>query len=86
MVEIRTTSAEVELTDATLIVGVLVGPIPTPGGEEALAAVDPALVEVAKFEGKTGQVLAVPHPAAQSLILVGLGDEASFETVRAAIG
>jgi leucyl aminopeptidase len=86
MVEIRTTSAEVELTDATLIVGVLAGPIPIPGAEETWAGIDPALVEVAKFEGKTGQVLAVPHPNAQTLILVGLGDEASFETIRAGMG
>jgi hypothetical protein len=85
-VEIAIAPAEVDLTDATLVVGVLAGNEPAPGAEEALAAADPALLELAKFEGKTGQVLTLPHPDAKAVVFVGLGDEAGFEAIRSGAG
>jgi leucyl aminopeptidase len=85
-VEIVSTSAEVDLTDATLVVGVLAGNEPAPGAEAAHAEADPALFELAKFEGKTGQVLTLPHPEAKAVVFVGLGEEAGFETIRSATG
>ena len=84
--EIATAPAEVDLSDATLIVGVLAGNQPAPGAEEALAGADPGLLELAKFEGKSGQVLTVPHHQAKSVVFVGLGDEAGFESVRSGMG
>ncbi|MDP9143486.1 MAG: leucyl aminopeptidase family protein, partial [Actinomycetota bacterium] len=84
--EIKTIGAEVDLTDATLVIGVMSDNEPAPGGEEAFADADPALLALAKFEGKSGQALAIPHDTANSLLLVGLGDEASFETIRSAAG
>jgi leucyl aminopeptidase len=80
------TSAKVDLTDATLVVGVLAGNEPAPGAEAAHAEADPALFELAKFEGKTGQVLTLPHPEAKAVVFVGLGEEAGFEAIRSAIG
>ena len=86
MVEIRNAPEELDLTDATLIVGMLAENEPAPGAEEAYASADPALLELAKFEGKTGQVLTLPHSEAKSVVFVGLGEEASFETIRSGIG
>ncbi|MFQ5524130.1 MAG: leucyl aminopeptidase [Acidimicrobiia bacterium] len=84
--EVVAVAGEVDLADAVLIAGVMEDLVPAPGSEEAVEAVDPAWLEVAGFEGKRGQVVAVPHPEASSLLLVGLGDEVSFEGVRAASG
>jgi leucyl aminopeptidase len=85
-VEIATAPAEVDLSDATLVVGMLAGNEPAPGAEEAYAEADPALVELAKFEGKTGQVLTLPHDGAKAVVFVGLGEEADFESIRSGVG
>jgi leucyl aminopeptidase len=85
-VEITTAPTEVDLTDATLIVGVLAENQPTPGAEEALAGADPGLLGLAKFEGKSGQVLTLPHDRAKSVLFVGLGEEAGFESIRSGMG
>lgn len=84
--EITSAAAEVDLSDATLVVGVLAGNEPAPGAEEAYAAADPALIELAKFEGKTGQVLTLPHDGAKAVVFVGLGEEVGFESIRSGIG
>jgi leucyl aminopeptidase len=85
-VEITTAPAEVDLTDATLVVGVLADNQPAPGAEEALAGADAGLLELAKFEGKSGQVLTLPHDRAKSVLFVGLGEEAGFESIRSGMG
>ena len=84
--EITTAPAEVDLTDATLVVGVLADNQPAPGAEEALAGADAGLLELAKFEGKSGQVLTLPHDRAKSVLFVGLGEEAGFESIRSGMG
>jgi leucyl aminopeptidase len=85
-VEITSTSADVDLTDATLIVGILAGNEPAPGAEEAHAQADPALLDLAKFEGKSGQVLTLPHPTAKAVVFAGLGDDVGFESIRSGMG
>ena len=75
-----------ELKGATLIAGVLEGLEPLPGNEEILASVDERLISTAGFEGKKGQVLSIPHQEAETLLLAGVGEEASFQTIRAASG
>jgi leucyl aminopeptidase len=67
------------------IAGVLAGLEPLPGSEDVFGAVDPDLLTVAGFEGKPGQTLAVPHGDGAA-VLVGVGEEATFETLRAAAG
>ncbi|HEU4915892.1 MAG TPA: leucyl aminopeptidase [Acidimicrobiia bacterium] len=84
--EIRATSEDADLSDATLIVGVLAENQPAPGAEDALAQAHPTLLELAKFEGKTGQVLTLPHSVAKAVVFVGLGEEAGFESIRAGTG
>lgn len=84
--EVRTAAADTDLGDATLVIGVLEGLDAAPGSEEEFAGVDRALLAAAGFEGKSSQMLAVTHPTAQALLLVGLGDEVTFEGVRAASG
>ncbi|MGH3667971.1 MAG: M17 family peptidase N-terminal domain-containing protein, partial [Acidimicrobiia bacterium] len=84
--EIRNAPEELDLTDSTLIVGMLADNEPAPGAEDAYASADPALLELAKFEGKTGQVLTLPHSEAKAVVFVGLGEEASFETIRSGTG
>jgi leucyl aminopeptidase len=85
-VEITKAPADLDLSDASLIVGIMTENEPAPGAEEAFGAADPALLELAKFEGKTGQVLTLPHDEAKSVVFVGLGEEASFETIRSGMG
>ncbi|MEX1037264.1 MAG: leucyl aminopeptidase [Acidimicrobiia bacterium] len=71
--------------EATVIAGVLKGLEPVPGSESVLEEVDERLLEVAGFEGKSGQTLTVPYREGVAVI-AGLGDEATFESVRAATG
>ena len=84
----RTSSVEsqVDLGGATLIAGVLEGLDPLPGSEAALAVVDGAVLEAAGFEGKTGQTITLPHEEAAAVILVGVGSEVSFESLKNASG
>lgn len=84
--DIRTASPDTDLTDATLIVAMLADGAPVPGAEAILGAVDATLLDLARFEGKPTQLVTLPHPEAAALMIVGLGDEASFETIRAGIG
>lgn len=84
--EIKSSVADVDLDGATYIVGVLSDLRPAPGAETALEAADAALIELARFEGKPGQTLVLPHDTAASLLLVGLGDEPGYEAIRSAIG
>ncbi len=84
--DIRTASPDTDLTDATLIVAMLTDREFIPGAEETVGAVDGMLLELARFEGKPAQVVTLPHPQAAALMIVGLGDDASFETIRAGIG
>jgi leucyl aminopeptidase len=69
-----------------LIAGVLEGMEPVTGSEDAVEGLDAAILDAAGFEGKPGQTLTLPHPEAQAILLVGLGTEASFESIRAASG
>jgi leucyl aminopeptidase len=84
--QVKSVGLEVDLEGATLVAGVLQGLEPLPGSEDAVASVDTALFETAGFEGKSGQTMTAPHDVARALLLVGLGDEASFESIRAASG
>ena len=84
--EIGIATGDPDLTGVTLIAGVMTDREPLPGSEEVMAGVYPDLIELAKFEGKAGQVLTVPHDTAVALVLVGVGDEASFESIRTAVG
>jgi len=86
MLEIKAVPAEVDLSGATLVVGVMSENRPAPGAEAALEAADGAMLELAKFEGKSSQVLTLPHHQAKSVVFVGLGDEAGFEAIRAGMG
>ena len=84
--EIKAATENVDLEGTTLIAAVLQGGTALPGSEEAVSAVDPALMEAAGFEGKTGETLRLPHPEAAALILVGLGEDADHEALRDASG
>jgi leucyl aminopeptidase len=85
-VDIKTVPPGGDMTDSTLIVGVMADNEPAPGAEEDLASVDAAQLEVNRFEGKSGQVLTLPHDGAAALLLVGLGEEPGFEAIRSAAG
>lgn len=84
--KIKIVAPGVDLTGATLIAGVMTDREPVPGSEEAVASVDPAFLDLAEFEGKAGQFITVPHDLAAALVLVGIGDEASFDSIRSAVG
>lgn len=59
---------------------------PLPGSEDAFSGVERAHLESSKFEGKVGQQITLMHDEAAALLLVGVGGEASFESLRAASG
>lgn len=85
-VEIRAVDETVDLDGATLVVGVLAGRELLPGDEEIMGSIDDSHLDLVKFEGKTGQVATLPHDRATALLLVGLGEEVDFETLREAMG
>jgi leucyl aminopeptidase len=85
-VEIRGVAADVDPGGATLIAGVLEGLDPAPGSDEVLESIGPETLEHTGFEGKTGQTLTIPDENAAAVLLVGLGDEISFNTLRGASG
>lgn len=83
---VKSANTEVELSESTLIAGVMGDLSPLPGSEEAVGSVDASIFEVSGFKGKTGEILTVPHHGATALRLVGVGDDVSFESLRAASG
>ncbi len=84
--EIRRAASDVILGGATLIAGVMEGLEAAPGSESALAAADQGQISASGFEGKSGQTMVCSHDRADALLLVGLGEELSFETIRNASG
>ena len=84
--ETTTAQADVALEGATLIAGVLEGLLAAPGSEAALSQVASETLIAAGFEGKQGQTISLQHDVAAALVLVGLGEDASFETLRSASG
>lgn len=84
--EVKAVNAGVNLEGATLIAGVLEGLAPIPGSEEVVNAVDSKVLEAGGFEGKDGQVITVGHDRAATLLIVGLGAEASFDSIKTASG
>ncbi|MFP4554810.1 MAG: leucyl aminopeptidase [Actinomycetota bacterium] len=84
--ELRSAPADVALEEATVVAGVMEGLEPLTGSEEVWEAVDQAAVEAGGFEGKAGQTISLSHPAAKAALLVGLGEDASFDSLRAASG
>lgn len=73
---------DVDLTGATLVAGVMEDLQPVSGSESALSTADPSVLEALGFEGKAGQTATLAHPQAAGLLLVGLGDELTFESLR----
>jgi len=85
-VEVRVAAADADPAGATLIAAVMEGLVAAPGSAEALAAVDRRAVRAAGFSGKAGQFLLLPHDEAAALLLTGVGDEISFDGLRAVSG
>lgn len=83
---VETVSEGVDLSDATVIVGVMEGLEPLPGCEQELANLDLGMLSAVDFTGKAGQSVTLPHPDAKAVLLVGVGDEINFESLRAASG
>ena len=83
--ELRVAAADIDMSEVTVIVGVMEGLESLPGAE-GIEEVDPDLLSAAGFEGKTGQIVKLPHREAAALLLVGLGDDVSFDSIRAASG
>ncbi|MGB7860702.1 MAG: leucyl aminopeptidase [Acidimicrobiia bacterium] len=84
--EIVVVGSDSSLEGATLIAAVLEGVEAAPGSAEALASVDVDALEAMGFKGESGQTILLPHDEAEALLLVGLGEEVSFEGLRAASG
>ena len=83
--EVRAANSDVDLSGATVIAGVMEGLEALPGSE-LVDEIDPDLLRAAGFEGKTGQIVKVPHSEAAALLLIGLGGEVSFDSIRSASG
>ncbi len=72
--------------DSVIVAGVLEGLEPLTGSETAVATVDESQFSAAGFEGKSGEILVVPYESTKGLMLVGLGKEVSFDSLRSAAG
>ncbi len=83
---IHPVDTSVDTSDATLVAGVLKGLEPIEGSGEAIGQADADAFAAAGFEGKAGQTIIVSHPEAAALLVVGLGDELSFRSLRDAAG
>lgn len=83
--ELTAVAADTGFSDGTVIIGALEGLQPSPGSEDLFGHIDERLFEASGFEGKAGQVVTAPveHGVA---VVVGIGSEASFETIRSAAG
>jgi leucyl aminopeptidase len=81
-VEVVAATPDADLAEATLVAGVMEGLQPVSGSEGAMSTADPAVLTASGFEGKTGQTVTLAHPQAAALLLVGLGDELTFESLR----
>jgi leucyl aminopeptidase len=77
---------DIDLSGSTIVVGVLDGLEPISDQDRELEDIDHRTLEVADFEGKKEQTIVLPHDHADALLLVGVGDEASFESLRSAAG
>jgi leucyl aminopeptidase len=84
--EIQAAADDLALDGATLIVGVMEGLVPVPGSEALVAMIDEAYFSTSRFEGKTGQLMKIPFGEGSTALVVGLGSEASFESIRSAVG
>jgi leucyl aminopeptidase len=85
VIEIKAVAREVDLDGRTVIVGALTDCVPITGSESTLEEIDPRHLGTAGFEGKSGQVVAVATDTGVALV-VGLGDEVTFDSLRAAAG
>jgi leucyl aminopeptidase len=85
-VQIAAVDADVDLSGSTLIAGVLEGLEAAPGSEDVVSSVDSSLFSAADFTGKMGQTVTLPHDEAAALLVIGLGEELSFDSLRAASG
>lgn len=83
--EIRAVESTDGLEGIPAIAAVMSGLNPAPGSEQVVEAIDLALLDVLGFEGKEGQIVSVPLNGGVA-VLVGLGEEASFESIRSAAG
>lgn len=83
--EIKAVGTGFERDGAAVICGVMADGQPLPGSEDYFDAVDGAFVEASGFEGKAGQVISALTDGGV-VVLAGIGDEASFESVRSAAG
>jgi leucyl aminopeptidase len=85
VVEIKGVSPETELADRTVIIGAMSSLTPAPGSEDIFGQIDRRLLDASGFEGKAGQILTAPVDTGIAVV-VGLGDEITFESLRAAAG
>lgn len=84
--QIAAVTSEADLSSATLIAGVMEGLQALPGSEREIDSVDVSLFTAADFSGKAGQVIALPHADAAVLLVIGVGEEISFDSLRDASG
>lgn len=84
--EVRSAAAAVNLEGATLIIGVMEGLESLTGSGEELESINGSALEAGGFEGKAGQTITLPHASARAVLAVGLGEEASYQSLRAAAG
>jgi leucyl aminopeptidase len=84
--EIKTAPDDLAIPGSTVMVGVMEGLVPAPGSEAIMASIDEAHFSVNRFEAKTGQMIKVPLDDRSTALVVGLGAEVSFESIRSAAG
>lgn len=81
---IESVAEDGDFSEATLIVGMMDGLEPLPGSPDQISDIDGGMFSAIDFTGQVGQVAILPHPGAKAVVVVGVGDEVGFESLRAA--
>ena len=84
--QLNPATSDIAHDGSTVVVGVFADNVPTPGTESIFESVPSTFLEAIEFTGKAGQTAVAALPGAASILLVGLGEETSFEGLRSAAG
>ncbi len=84
--DVKAVGPDVDLSSATVVVGVMEDGEPFPGSEEVVADLAEEELELSGFKGKAGQVARVTLAGTLGAVVVGLGEEIDFASLRSASG
>lgn len=82
--EVVAVGRDVDIEGATVVLGMMSERVPVPGSEPIAGRLSEVALDAAGFSGKSGQTAQIPLEGGAASVVVGLGDEISFESIRSA--